>query len=243
MKRYGFPLAAAALILMVFATPALARDVAHVTYLKGKAFFGTSENGPWQPLTEAVRLRAGHVVKTADDGIIELTLLDRSIIRLAPKTVYGIEEASFTQKKQRRKWSAKLILGRMWSKINRSVGGLRANYDTRTPTAVVGVRGTVFNVEAGTDTSTEVSVFEGRVGVEPPLVQPGAAKEEMAWPTQVSEKQWEEIIVSKLQRLRIAADGSPGKPLPFDPEAEKDPWTDWNRERDARTGAGDGNTP
>ena len=107
------------------------------------------------------------------------------------------------------------------------------NFDTHTPTAVVGVRGTVFNVDAGADTSTEVSVFEGRVGVEPPMVQPGAAKEEMAWPAQVSEKQWEEIIVGKLQRLRIGADGRPGKPSAFDPDSEKDAWVDWNRNRDA----------
>ena len=76
-------------------------------------------------------------------------------------------------------------------------------------------------------------MVEGRVGVAPPLVEAGAAKEEMAWPTEVSEKQWEEIIVSKLQRLRIMADGTPGKPEPFDPDTEKDAWIDWNRNRDA----------
>ena len=237
MKKTWIPLALAALIPMLFSSPALARGVARVTYQQGNAFVGGSEKGPWQPLGDGASLDQGQFVKTAAGGIVELTLPDDSIIRLAPETVYGIQTALFTQKKKRRKWSAKLILGRMWAKINRSVGGLRANYDTITPTAVVGVRGTVFNVDAGTDTSTEVSVFEGRVGVEPPLVESGAQRTEMAWPTEISEKKWEEIIVSKLQRLRIAADGTPGKPQTFDPAAEKDSWVDWNRDRDDQAAA------
>lgn len=237
MKRRWIPLASAVLMLMIFSTPALAQGVAQVTFQEGSTFVGDSEKGPWQPLAEGKRLGQGQFVKTAADGIVELTLPDRSVIRLASETVYGIETALFTKKNKRRKWSAKLILGRMWSKINRSVGGLRANYDTHTPTAVVGVRGTVFNVDASADTSTEVSVFEGRVGVQPPLVEPGAPRTEMAWPTEVSEKKWEEVIVSKLQRLRIAADGTPGKPQAFDPAAEKDPWVGWNRDRDAKLAA------
>lgn len=234
MKRRWIPLAAAVMMLLIVSAPVLAQSVARVTFQTGSAFVGGSEKGPWQPLGDGERIGQGQFVKTGTDGIVELTLPDRSVIRLASETVYGIETALFTPKNERRKWSAKLILGRMWSKINRSVGGLRANYDTHTPTAVVGVRGTVFNVDAGADTSTEVSVFEGRVGVEPPLVEPGAPKTEMAWPTEVSEKKWEEVIVSKLQRLRIAADGTPGKPQAFDPDAEKDPWVDWNRNRDAK---------
>jgi ferric-dicitrate binding protein FerR (iron transport regulator) len=232
MKRFWIRLIVAALLTVCLAVPVSASGIAQITFQMGKAYVGASETGPWQPLAQGASLAQGQYVKTAEGGIVELTLPDRSIIRLAPETVYGIDQAVFTQKKKRRKWSARLVLGRMWSKINRSVGGLRANCDTHTPTAVVGVRGTVFNVDAGTDKSTAVSVVEGRVGVAPPLVTPGAAREEMAWPTEVSEKQWEEIIVSRLQRLHITADGTPGKPEPFDPDAEKDAWIDWNRNRD-----------
>jgi ferric-dicitrate binding protein FerR (iron transport regulator) len=164
---------------------------------------------------------------------VEFTLPDGSMIRLASSTVYGIDEAVF-QGKDRQRFSGKLILGRIWSKIRQRVVGKRGTYSVETPTAVMGVRGTVFNVDAAADTSTEVMVFDGRVGVEPPLVVAGADKEEIAWPAEVSEKKWEEIILSKLQRIRIGADGRPGKPASFDPETEKDPWVDWNRNRDAQ---------
>jgi hypothetical protein len=57
-------------------------------------------------------------------------------------------------------------------------------------------------------------------------------EDEIAWPAEVSEKKWAEIILARLQRLHIGADGKPGKPASFDPSLEKDEWTVWNLERD-----------
>ena len=58
----------------------------------------------------------------------------------------------------------------------------------------------------------------------------------MAWPAQVSEDEWEEIVLGKLQRLHIGPDGKPGKPVKFDPARKTDEWTAWNMERDAADG-------
>jgi len=95
------------------------------------------------------------------------------------------------------------------------------------------VRGTTYNLKAAADKSTEISVYQGKVGVGPPLLVEGGPKEEMAWPIQVSEKKWEEIILGKLQRLYIGPDGTPGKPESFDPLKEKDEWVIENQKRDA----------
>ena len=77
-----------------------------------------------------------------------------------------------------------------------------------------------------------MSVYDGQVGVSPPLIEEGADHEEIAWPEEVTEEEWEEIILGKLQRLRIDADGQAGTPEPFVPEDEQDPWVLWNQARD-----------
>jgi len=60
-----------------------------------------------------------------------------------------------------------------------------------------------------------------------------ADREEISWPAEVTEKQWEEIILKRLQRLYIGSDGMPGMPESFDPVKEKDEWAEWNLRQDA----------
>jgi hypothetical protein len=114
------------------------------------------------------------------------------------------------------------------------VGGSSGKFETNTKTAVAGVRGTVYSVKAGEDNSSEFSVYEGQVGVGPPLIAQGAEKKEIAWPQEVSEAKWKEIVLSRLTRLKVGPDGKPGKPEPFDPAKEKDDWVKWNQERDKK---------
>ena len=54
----------------------------------------------------------------------------------------------------------------------------------------------------------------------------------LAWSKEVCWQQWEEIDVGKLQKLRIGADGRPGRPIPAEPDRDKDDWVKWNLETD-----------
>jgi hypothetical protein len=212
--------------------PAVGADqTINITYLRGDAFVGTTADGPWERVKVGVEVAAGHFVKTSPNGYLELTLPDGSIVRLAPQTLFEIEAVEFPAKQPRR-FSARLFLGKMWAKVARVLGRSTGSFRTRTATAVAGVRGTVYDLHATADRSTDIWVYDGRVAVGPPRVEAAAAREEMEWPRQVSESEWEEIILGKLQRLHIGPDGQPGKPLRFDPEKEKDAWTAWNMERD-----------
>ncbi|MGD2269315.1 MAG: FecR domain-containing protein [Desulfobacterales bacterium] len=203
-----------------------------VTYLSGEVFIGAAETGPWRPLQEGTNILEGQFVKTGRKGRVELTMPDGSLVRLASDTLFEIIQADFPDKKTR-KFSVKLFLGKMWAKITGRIGAPRGIFNAHTPTAVAGVRGTVYNLKVAQDTSTDIWVYEGKVGIVAPLFVEGGPKAEIAWPREVSEKKWEEIILVRLQRLHVGADGRPDKPRAFDPSKEKDDWTAWNLERDS----------
>lgn len=233
MNRKPFVVAAATIAsFFTIITVASGIQMAEITYLKGESFIGATEHGPWKTLAKGMQVDQGRFIKTDKTGVVELTLPDKSVIRLAPTTLYRLDEAIFPNMK-RRKFSARLFFGNIWAKVSQSLNIARGSFNIVTPTAIVGVRGTVYNVYAAKDKSTSVSVYQGVVGVSPPLISERAAKEEISWPKEVSEKRWEEIILGRLQRLYVGADGLPGKPESFDPVVEKDKWADWNLKRDA----------
>jgi hypothetical protein len=120
---------------------------------------------------------AHNFIKTGKKGYVELTLPDRSIVRLAPGTLFELEESLFAKNKPRR-FSARLLLGKIWARVSKKIGSQSGSFNTRTPTAVAGVRGTVYDLRAAADKSTDIRVHSGRVAVGPPLVVEGGQKEE-----------------------------------------------------------------
>ena len=213
------------------------KPVAEITYIKGTPLIGPTKDGPWEILSKGMPVTQGQVIKTGKTGIVEITLSDKSLMRLAPETFYQLDKAVFLKKKKRM-FSARLLFGKLWARVSKTIGPGKGSFDIKTLTAVVGVRGTVYNVYAALDRSTLVSVYKGNVGVAPPIIAKDAHREEISWPTEVSEKKWEEIILGRLQRLYIGSDGRPGTPESFDPVKEKDEWAEWNLRQDAmQTGA------
>jgi len=204
---------------------------ARVSHVHGDVFIGATDKGPWQPAKKGLTISADNFIKTGDPGRVELTMPDGSVVRLASNTLFKINQASFPEK-EARKFSVRLFLGKMWAKVTSRIGSPRGTFNAHTPTAVAGVRGTVYNLEVAKDTSTNIWVYDGKIGVGPPVLVEGGAKDEIAWPAEVNEKRWAEIILARLQRLYIGADGKPGKPVSFDPAREKDEWTAWNLQRD-----------
>jgi len=234
VKRIFFILVVSASLITVsaIAKPVFGLEKIRVTWQKGEASIGLTQKGPWQALTSGITVTAGSFIKTGKDSVVELTMPDHSVIRLGSDTLFKVNQALFPEDKLRR-FSSRLFIGKMWAKITAVFRGKRGTFNTSTPTAVAGVRGTNYNLKAGADKSTEITVYEGKVGVGPPLIVEGGPKEEVAWPVQVTEKKWDEIILGKLQKLYIGPDGKPGKPVSFDPLKEKDEWVMLNQERDS----------
>jgi len=115
-------------------------------------------SGSFSPPTRGQTLPAGTVLDTGD-GIVVLLLEDESQVLLRPGTRVLLKEPSAHD------WNyLELLLGRVRAHIKKRTGGAPP-FQLGTPSAVIAVRGTRFDVEANRHNVTEVDVFEGLVEV------------------------------------------------------------------------------
>lgn len=103
-------------------------------------------------------LRAGDRITTGKNGRLVLGLSDGSQAVIAPKTSVVIEDLS-----QSPRTLFNIIKGKTRIHIEK-LGGRPNPYKVNTPTAVIAVRGTIFDVMVD-DTETEVFLHEGEVAV------------------------------------------------------------------------------
>ncbi|MBS1515748.1 MAG: FecR domain-containing protein [Bacteroidetes bacterium] len=114
----------------------------------------------------------GDVIKVCPKSMIEITLSDGSIMRGAPNSEINMSELNC---EGGRSFSLRLLLGTAWSEVAPVMGG-DTKYEVSTENAVVGSRGTKFNVRFVIDTTkyddetkierkTIITVLEGKVEV------------------------------------------------------------------------------
>jgi hypothetical protein len=128
-----------------------------------------------------------------------------------------------------------LFLGRLWAKVTSVIQGDQ-KFQVETENAVAGVRGTTFRVDANADRSVLVRVYDGSVAVakKPPLYEEKRRpdRREVPGPAEVTRDEWEKLVGRQMQ-IFISADGTPGEPEQFSPDADKDdPFALWNQQRD-----------
>ena len=229
--------------LLVAAPAMAAAEAGQVTYLDGKAFRQAGGKGDKVALAKDGKVEQGDVLTTAARARVEVTLGDKSVLRIGPNSELIIEDAEV--KDDSRKIDTKLVLGSAWAKVSTALGGDN-KFEVTTDRAVAGVRGTVFRVDAKKDKAVVVSVFSGAVavagnhlpqmehdasaGADPKTGKPKHTQ--VAGPTQVSMKEWEKLVGAQM-KISIAADGTPGEPQKF-AEADEcsEEWSRWNKERD-----------
>jgi hypothetical protein len=159
-------LAGAALLLAgaaLAAVPAAAQTaVGEATYVKRWAYH-------WQPAAERAALHERDAVfmqdtvATVTKGAARLRLEDGSDVRLGPDTELRLTSYVYDPADG----SGELI-GRMGPGVLRFVTGeIGRGVQLRTPVAVIGVRGTEFDVAVAEDGTTRVDVISGQVEVSP----------------------------------------------------------------------------
>jgi len=213
-----------------------AGDNARVSFLDGKA--NATSSGKKAALQKGAVVRVGDVVETDPGAKLELEMTDGSVLRIGPASRLELKAAHFGAAGEKT-FSAKLLFGRVWSKVSGLVGR-ESKFEVETDNAVAGVRGTTFRIDARADKSLLVRVYAGSVAMAPGGVLalkkgPEKGKRvQVAGPSQVSLKEWEKIV-GKMMQLAINADGSPAtaEATPFTAEDDKgDEWAAWNQAMD-----------
>ncbi len=218
-------------------------SVGKVSFPLGNVLVLSKGETRFRKATFNMPVKNGDKVETKKQSRCEITFNDGSIVRIDEQSIYTIEKATITDDKK--EVESSLSIGKLWANLKKLIRG-KDSWKLKSPAAVVAVRGTVFRMNAGADSSTQVLVYDGQVDVRPATfgagqsglgAAPGPPRQiqaptQVAGPTQVSMRQWFEIIKAQ-QQIVVRPDGSYAKSDFNLQEDEKLDWVQWNKKRDA----------
>ncbi|MFC1819972.1 FecR domain-containing protein [Thermodesulfobacteriota bacterium] len=96
---------------------------------------------------------------TLDKGRVRLKLNDGSVLTLASKTTLVLNQSAYEPRKKSRLSFLKLKFGKARFLVRKLVGFARSDFKVKTPTAVVGVRGSDYII-ATTEDTTQVTTLD-----------------------------------------------------------------------------------
>jgi len=137
---------------------------ATLTDVGGTVFVQIASAGEWIPAETGIPIAENDEIMTESDSFADILIDDGSLVRVAENTHISVSELAFNEETREVKTSIFLQVGKLLSNITAFLHK-DSYYDVRTPTAVAGVRGTEFMVDATDALQTEVGVFDGRVSV------------------------------------------------------------------------------
>ncbi len=220
---------------------------AKVSFLQGQVEMLAKGDRTWKPLKTGSFLSAEDEVRTGDNSRVEIQLPDNSILRFDQRTVFKMKAVVFNLQEGSREIKVQLTLGKTWANV-RKVFGSQKTFEVASTNAVAGVRDTIWRMNVESDKAALIRVYEGMVEVYNPFVKgdykPEAggieAPHEVMGPKEIprpfeeiTQEQWEEIILSQMMQVKIPASGKPDKPNLFNLEDDqKEEWVRWNQIRD-----------
>jgi hypothetical protein len=136
-------LSAAALAMPLSATAA---DIAQIKVARGDV--RVEREGRAIPAAVGQRLSERDVVKTGADGSVGITMDDDSLLSAGPNSTLSLDRYAFDATTGRGRFDASLDKGTLAVVSGRVAKQAPDAMTVRTPTAVLGVRGTTFVVSA-----------------------------------------------------------------------------------------------
>lgn len=132
--------------LLLLASVALAAPAATVTHLSGPLVVRTA-SGTVKTLAIGSKVEPGDTVETARRTYARLKFTDGSEVTLKPNTQFKVEQYTYDQAKPKEDaGSFNLIKGGLRT-ITGQIGkrGVQDSYRMKTPTATIGIRGTIYD--------------------------------------------------------------------------------------------------
>ncbi len=144
LSRAAVRLAPALVLALAFAGSAQAVDIGQVKVSKGDV--AIERGGQTVPAGVGARLQTADVVKTGADGSVGITMSDNSLLSAGPNSVLSLDRYAFDATTEQGQFDASLQKGSLSIVSGRIAKQSPAAMTVRTPTAILGVRGTEFAV-------------------------------------------------------------------------------------------------
>ena len=213
---------------------------AFITYLSGDVEILRQGTSDWQPARMNQELSEGDRIRVKKNSMAELITEKNSVIRLSENSAFEIAKLEKDPERKVETSRFALSLGRLWNRVKKLLSP-ESEYTVSTPTALSGIRGTVYSIDVLANSDTRFKTYSGSIDVWNPCERPTgdmmppkkvSGPVPVAGPHPVGMKEWTSIILTKHQQLVVTRQG-PLKKEAFDPLKDRDDaWVKWNVERD-----------
>jgi hypothetical protein len=145
--RYGFGAIAAGVVLVTFGVAAAAADdVGRVKVVRGQVAI---ERGSQRlPATVGMNVQEGDVIVTGRDGAAGVTFDDDSLLSVGPDSVLAVDRFAFDTTTHAGRFDTSLRRGTLSAVSGKIAKQSPDAMKVRTPSTILGVRGTEFVVRA-----------------------------------------------------------------------------------------------
>ena len=134
-------------LLVVAISVAIAANAAEIGQIKvSKGQVSIEREGRSVPAAVGVRLQTADVVRTGADGSVGITMDDDSLLSAGPNSVLSLDRYAFDPTTRQGRFDASLNRGTLAVISGRIAKQAPDSMTVRTPTAILGVRGTEFVV-------------------------------------------------------------------------------------------------
>ena len=138
--------ACGSMLLVALALPASAAEIGQIKTSKGQVT--VQREGKSLPGAVGARVQTADTIRTGADGSVGITMDDDSLLSVGPSSVLSLDRYAFDPTTSRGRFDATLNKGTLAVISGRIAKQSPDAMTVRTPTAVLGVRGTEFVVSA-----------------------------------------------------------------------------------------------
>ncbi len=171
------------------------RSSARVKFLLGNVQLMRQGKTSWSKLRFNQRVFEGDRIRTALNARVELQMPDGSVIKINENSMFDVKEIRTPQNEREDKMKFTLWVGSIFAKFQKIIEQ-RQSREVESPSAVVAVRGTEFDMEVDQQQTTTVRVYEGRVALR-------------------SKQVAGEVLVGSNQQAKVEKGKPPTPPKPF----------------------------
>ena len=147
LNRFRFALVLPMILFMAAPARAMGLDQAKVTKISGEATYKKAGTSDWVKLSQGLALSEGDSVKTRENSevVMELEGAKKTAeIVVRPKSEFTFKTFQHDQESKTDQTLLDVVMGAVLVKAEKLVGD--SKFEVKTPTSIVGIRGTTFEV-------------------------------------------------------------------------------------------------